>query len=105
VKVVSGVGLSFSDSSLNPSLEDAFRRQIALLDESRPLLGKQAEHLDELVEKFRLAQTKQERLAIMVRINEGLDTGVFFADAMGVKGQSILAENRSLSKIFFFATE
>lgn len=88
----------------NPSLEDAFARQIRLVEESRGILGEQAKPIDELVRAFQAAETLSQKLTIMKRINAALGEAVFFRSRIGdARAAGILEENRELDTIFFFA--
>lgn len=105
VKVVAGVGLSFSDSALNPSLEDAFRRQLGVVEQARTLLGKRYEPIQDEVQRFHAATTAPERLAQMTLINGMVHDGILAGGDDSPFSQSVMQENQALGKLFFFAQE
>lgn len=97
------VSVAVPDGS-SAALEDAFRRQLALIEEARPLIGEEAAELDRLANQFKAETSPARRLSLMQRLNKALGTAVFFRSSIGsAKAASIKEENDNLDSIFFFA--
>lgn len=96
-----------TNSTLTPTqeqLEKAFVRQLALVEESRGIIGKEAAAIDALIQDFQTKTDLADKISVMKRINDALREAVFFKSPIGdALATSILSENTQLHSIFFFA--